>query len=241
MYNRKYIVAHRGLLNGPGIRENTLPAFVAAARASTDYFECDLRRSADGVVFVHHDPTVGCLKTCNSSFLELMKEAAGLGYQLPRLSEILNIPNVSIKVDFELKEPGYELNALADIRSALADDRFVLTTFYDESIRIIKHAHPTVRCGLLLGLENPAHLVRTRLRELFPVNRAIAARADFLAPHWRLLRCGFLSRARRAKLPVWVWTVNEEALIMKLLAADNVEAIITDIPMSALSLSDRCH
>lgn len=49
--------AHRGL-HGSGVPENSLAAFERAVAAGNG-IECDLRMSADGVVYVFHDRTLG--------------------------------------------------------------------------------------------------------------------------------------------------------------------------------------
>jgi len=47
------IIAHRGA--SARFRENTVEAFLAAARLGADGVELDVRRSADGALVVHHD------------------------------------------------------------------------------------------------------------------------------------------------------------------------------------------
>jgi glycerophosphoryl diester phosphodiesterase len=65
------------------------------------------------------------------------------------------------------------------------------------------------------------------------------AKADFLVAHLKLLRVGFLERARRNHLPVFVWTVNAEETIWKLLHDGRVHGIITDQPEKAVSLRKK--
>src|SRR5699024_3550615 len=48
------IIAHRGGL-WPGLSENTLEAFRAAAQAGVDWMETDVHTAADGVLFAGHD------------------------------------------------------------------------------------------------------------------------------------------------------------------------------------------
>ena len=47
------VVAHRGA--SAAAAENTLPAFRLARELGADWVELDARRTADGVVVVHHD------------------------------------------------------------------------------------------------------------------------------------------------------------------------------------------
>jgi glycerophosphoryl diester phosphodiesterase len=80
--------------------------------------------------------------------------------------------------------------------------------------------------------------LRTRLSELYPVDRARRCQADFLAPHFALARLGVLGRAAQANLPVFVWTVNDDAALRQLIADERVAAIITDVPDRALAIRD---
>jgi glycerophosphoryl diester phosphodiesterase len=68
------------------------------------------------------------------------------------------------------------------------------------------------------------------------MKRCKKVKVDFLVAHLKLLRLGFLERARRSHLPVFVWTVNDEEMIRKLLHDKSVYAIITDKPELAVSL-----
>ena len=54
--DRVLIAAHRGRFGG-NIVENTLPAFEAAIRCGADIVEADIRKTADGVMILYHDPS----------------------------------------------------------------------------------------------------------------------------------------------------------------------------------------
>ena len=77
-----------------------------------------------------------------------------------------------------------------------------------------------------MGLENPSNLITTRFTELFPRNRLLSCNADFVAPHYQLLRLNFVNRMKNAGFPVWAWTVNGENL--EECMHSGVDAIITD-------------
>ncbi|MGH9435670.1 MAG: glycerophosphodiester phosphodiesterase [Terriglobia bacterium] len=50
------VIAHRGAHNQ--YPENTIPAFKAAIEMGADYFECDVRTTADGTLVIMHNGTV---------------------------------------------------------------------------------------------------------------------------------------------------------------------------------------
>jgi glycerophosphoryl diester phosphodiesterase len=47
-------------------------------------------------------------------------------------------------------------------------------------------------------------------------------------PEYFLLKLGFLRRAGKHKLPVFVWTVNEKNLISKFFRDKSIDGIITE-------------
>jgi glycerophosphoryl diester phosphodiesterase len=56
MPSRPLVLAHRGA--NRLARENTVDAFVRARELGADGVELDVRRTADGVLVVHHDAAV---------------------------------------------------------------------------------------------------------------------------------------------------------------------------------------
>jgi glycerophosphoryl diester phosphodiesterase len=54
-----------------------------------------------------------------------------------------------------------------------------------------------------------------------------------------LLRVGFLERVQKSHKPVFVWTVNDEEMLGRLLNDRRIYAIITDRPDLAASLRER--
>ncbi len=228
-----YIVAHRGVHSTA--HENTLAAFEEAILQGVDFIECDIRRTADGISILHHDEAVGASEIATSSLAELQHAGFTLGYQINTLADLLSSLHGRVRVDFELKEQGYEVAFLNQLAAAgWQQDSFVITSFNDASITAIKSASPTIRCGLLLGCDLPEHPLRTRFNELFPVHRLRSCGADFAAPNLKLLKLGFLQRVTSAGFPVWVWTVNRPQDLAKLTCNTRIEAVITDVPQLAI-------
>ena len=56
MARRPLVLGHRGA--SAGAPENTVAAFTRARELGADGVELDVRRTADGVLVVHHDPDV---------------------------------------------------------------------------------------------------------------------------------------------------------------------------------------
>jgi len=71
------------------------------------------------------------------------------------------------------------------------------------------------------------------------IPRCKRARADFLVPNRQLPKFGFLERMKRENILVFVWTVNDEEMIRKLLHDGRVAGLITDRPDPAISLRQK--
>ena len=63
--------------------------------------------------------------------------------------------------------------------------------------------------------------------------------ADFLLPHVSLVRRGIVGWATDHGLATWVWTVNDERVLEALTSDGRIAAVITDVPVRALGLSQR--
>jgi glycerophosphoryl diester phosphodiesterase len=170
---------------------------------------------------------------------EIFKMAKGQGFSTPTLEEVLKHTSGKVKLDVEIKEEGYEKEVVELLSRYFGTDQFVITSFYDSCIKRIKNNHPDIKAGLILGISKPEYPIRTRISEFFPARRCRETKADFLVPHRRLLWFGFLGRAKKANKAVFVWTVNDEKMIWKLLHDERIAAIITDKPDLAISLRQK--
>ena len=229
------IIAHRGA-SALVDHANTLEAFEKAIDLGADAMEFDVRRTADGVLVGFHDPSIGGREIARLGLAELQALAHESGFRVPTVEDIFIIAKGRIILDIELKETGYERELLDLAAAHLEVGDFVMTSFLDKAIIAIKRLDPRVRTGLLLGIQKPKEGPLRRMVELFPGLRLRRCGADFVAPHYLLLRLGFLARMRRLSLPVFVWTVNDPKM-MKRLIARGVSAIITDRPDLGLAIS----
>ncbi len=199
--------------------------------------EFDVRRTKDNVFIVYHDGLIQGKPVNDLVYEEISQMAKDQGFDIPTVEEVLRWSRGRIKLDVELKEEDYEKEIVELLSKYLEKDQFVITSFNESSLKIIKDNYPGIQVGLLLGrFEAP---LWTRISEFFPMKRCKKAQADFLVAHLKLLRFGFLERARRSHKPVFVWTVNDEEMIRKLLNDRSVYAIITDKPDLAVSLRNK--
>jgi glycerophosphoryl diester phosphodiesterase len=212
------LVAHRG---GEGLGSgDLLEAARRLVELKIEMVEIDIRRTRDGVLVIHHDEAVRGAAIRDLSYDEL----AQTGTRLPMLDEFLNIVAPHMAVDLELKEPGYEAEILSATLAKMEPGNFVVTSFSDSVVATVKQLAPQVSVGLLAGRRR----LTTLLRDIFPFRRVEACRADFLAPHYRLLVTGLAHRAGRRGLGLLVWTVDDPRLIERYLGDPRMLGVVTD-------------
>ncbi len=234
---KKLIIAHRGASRFA--KENTIESFEKALDLGADMIEFDVRRTKDDILIAFHDEMIQGGSVKELPYETIRQTARNQGFDIPTLEEVLKWARGKIRLDVELKEEGYEKEAVELLLGYLEEDQFLITSFNDVSISVIKERYPEIEAGLILGKGIPSYHILTRIQELYPMKRCERAGADFLVAHLKLLQLGFLERARRNHLPVFVWTANDEKTIKKLLHDPRVYAIVTDKPDLAVSLRKK--
>jgi glycerophosphoryl diester phosphodiesterase len=209
---------------------NVLEALGTALALAADYFEFDVRRTADSVLVVHHDEEVGPRKLRDLRYVDAQRAAADLGYELPLLDSILQRARGAIGLDVELKEVGYEEVVLRTLATHGFDARnTVITSFEQSALDAIHALDARIITGLLVyDVTAPEAL------ELFR-----RSRAAFLGPDHTILDAEALREAHRARIPLVPWTVNEPVAMERLLRFAAVAGLITDHPARAFDARER--
>jgi glycerophosphoryl diester phosphodiesterase len=227
------VIAHRGASRDAP--ENTIAAFEAAIALGADAVELDVRRTADGVLVVHHNASrrgVPLAMLTHSGLVRLSR------YEPPTFDAVLDLCAGRIALDVEIKEAGYEVEVIEAASSRFSREQLLYTSFEESVISTIRRLAPDARCGLLLG---PGRL-RTRAQryEALPFDLAERCGADLLAVHqWlaplrgrsrRIPGTGLLAEAQARGFPMIVWTVDGPQRLRAYLADGRVAGIITDLP-----------
>lgn len=232
------IAAHRGSVS-EAAPENSLEAYQGAIDSGCEWIELDVQRTADGQLVCVHDLEIGDHNVEDLEYSALLSLGETHGLDIPTLEMVAQRFGNAIKLDVELKVSGYEIQAVETLTRSCATDRFVITSFLDETVKTIKSTYPHIRAGLILGVAHPRSVISTRLSELFPTRRLIDCQADFVAPNVRLIRFGFLWRMQRRGWPVWPWVVNHPSALSQLLFSEAVEVAITDHVKLALKVRQK--
>jgi glycerophosphoryl diester phosphodiesterase len=227
-------VAHRGA--GKLAPENTLAAFRLGAQHGFRMFECDVKLSADGQLFLLHDAdlartTSGHGAAIDTPWAILAKLDAGSWHSPLYVGEpLLHLEVLAawlqangLLVNLEIKpNPGQEADtgrAVADAVARLWPVQGVqplLSSFKVEALQAAQVAQPQLPRALLLDAARPTWL-----------QEAQALGCVAVVPHHGLLSADTISQAHACGLKVLTYTVNEADRADALWAA-GLDGLITD-------------
>lgn len=238
--------AHRG---GSGLRpENTYAAFDHALSVGADGLEFDVRLSRDGVVVVHHDDTLerttnGRGRLRDRTADELARLDAGFtfrsadggfpfrgqGLGVPALADVLaRYRNTALIIEFKVNDPELAQRAIEIVRAAGAVERVAFGSFGWRVLHAARELEPGIPTG---ASREEARWALYRSRVRWPLGEP--AYREFQVPErsgaTTIVSPRFIAHARRAGIPVKVWTVDEEADMRRLIAW-GASALITDRP-----------
>ena len=148
-----------------------------------------------------------------------------------------------VQLDVDLKLPGYELEVVGALRRHGVLERSLISSQYRSSLRAIRAADPEVRLGWSVpklrrdpfrsrATRAPALVGLVALRQALPrrAASAIASRlCDAVMAHWRLVTPRLARAVRKAGGELYVWTVDERALLLRL-EQMGVSGVITNDP-----------
>ena len=242
-------VAHRGAsFTAP---ENTLAAYHAAIVAKADGAECDVYRSADGILFLSHDRTPK--RTMGGSSEDLTKMTIGQiqqfdagswkgknwegrtfqGERVPTLDEYLKVlKGTPCHPVIEIKMSEIEADVLEVIHQNEMIDASTIIAFDADVVREIRRLEPTI-CVAWLYSENlknkgTAEENADRLAKLL-IERCRELDISIIDLAHGLLSEKLVQALHAADIHVWTWTVNDVVAMNQYLDW-GVNSITTDKP-----------
>lgn len=221
------IVSHRGANHlAP---ENTFAAARKALEYGAEFIELDVRESADGVLYVHHDPTLDRTTSGSGLFCDTPAaqidaldaggwfDAAFSGQQVPRLDAYLEFlrPRACIYIELKSCDTGKLIDLVR--RMGLAERTFYFS-FDPRLRRELADRAPDFRQMITLKI----------------AGSPLAARRDHNAS---ILEFGIedagpelLSACREQKLETMIYYGGDEATVFDRIAASGVDYINLDHP-----------
>jgi glycerophosphoryl diester phosphodiesterase len=198
------LLGHRGARASRHIPENTLASFELCLQHGCDGFEFDVRRSAEGIAVICHDPWFAGREIENIPAKELA---------LPTLEQVLQRFSTRAFLDIELKVTGVETQLIAALREHPPGKGYVVSSFLPEALSAVHELEAGIPLGFLFEEEG----------QVPPPGRPVA----WTIPKVELASRELIEKAHAAGQKIMVWTVNR-ADEMQRLADWRVDAIISD-------------
>ena len=220
------IIAHRGA--SAAFPENTVEAFRGARDLGATWVELDVRRTADGLLAVHHDAHL----PDGRAIVEV--EAAALPSGVPSLAEALEAC-APLGVNVEIKNSPNDVDfdptaRLVDLVARDVTDRaqaILVSSFHPPTLDRMREAAPSIATAqLTFQLDDPQRTI----------DAAVAAGHAALNPFDATVTSELVELAHAAGLQLNVWTVDDPARIVALddMGADGVVTNVPDVAASAL-------
>lgn len=227
---RPLAIAHRG--GSLEAEENTLPAFARAAALGYSHVETDVHLTRDGVVVIHHDPTLlrmtgDARAIADLTWREVRQVHTPGGAGIPRLSDLLE-EHPGLFVNIEPKSDAVVEPLAEVIRRMGALERVGIGSFDPRRIARLRHLlgaglcwSPSLRgvAGVWLhGWHLPVRSGAFAVVQVPAFFRGLAV----VTPR-------FVRAAHRGGVQVQVWTVDDAAEMNRLLDL-GVDGLMTDRP-----------
>ena len=219
------VLAHRGASRAE--RENTLRAFERAGEMGADGVELDVRRAADDVLVVHHDPRLGDGRVIRATL------SADLPEHVPTLSDALDACAgmwVNLEIKNDETEPDFDPSEwVAEATMALLAqrgeaERWLMSSFRIETMDRCRELSPQVRTAWLTSIV-PDDVVET-----------LRAKGHVALHPWvRLLTKDVIDRCHAAGIAVNTWTCDDPDRMRELIEW-GIDGICTNVPDVALEV-----
>ncbi len=230
MTSQPLIVAHRGD-RAKGI-ENTIDACEKAIVAGANALEIDIRQTSTGEIVVFHDFSLkrmfemqGYVGRTPYEQLRTYPYKQSLGVGNPQYIETLDDffehfgKRVPINLDaktihfFDFKFAHKIINAIK--KHDLMDSVWI-SCFNPFLLQIIKLINPNIKTGYLFQRMTWMHTFYD-----------LITWTDAWHPHFRVVNDSLVKKAKKYNKELYVWTVNEEPILTKVLEY-SVNGVITD-------------
>lgn len=225
------VIAHRGA--SAYAPENTMAAFELAARQGADMCELDVQPTADGQLAVFHDETTerwDGRKTPAAALTLAELQALDIGGErVATLAEVCGFARErGMRLNVELKGAGFGAQVAALLRDTRASELVLFSSFWRAALDEVALAAPDVPRAYLMGTRTLRPDVRLRESWPFFALRETGSAAWHPAAEIPGLD-QVLPLVRRAGYKVNVWTVNDPAMMRRLIDL-GADGIITDTP-----------
>jgi glycerophosphoryl diester phosphodiesterase len=227
MEQRRFLrVGHKGA--AALAPENTLRSLAAAIEHGVDMVEFDVVDAPDGTLVLGH------------SHAEIADDAPTLDEALAYLA---SEGPAELQLDLDLKSSGFEPRVVSALERHGLVERSIACSFFPASLRELRRCEPALRTGISYPWDRRGLATRrafapfvqvgaATLRTALPhrIGRLIrAAEAGSAMLHFAVLSAAVVERCHALGISVYAWTVDDEALLARVVAT-GVDGVITNDP-----------
>lgn len=223
------IIAHRGA--SADAPENTMAAFELALRQGAQMIEFDVRPTRDDAIVVFHDDTTerwnGRAETVGALTLAELQAIDLRGERAPILDEVCAwARETGLLLNVEIKVAGIEAAVARTIHKHGIGEQVIISSFDPVALRAMREVAPELARAALTDSSAMPPVDDTT----WPLGTLAQLGARAWHPSWRLPPLEMLiPDVRQAGYAVNVWTVDDPAIMRRLLALE-VEGIMTNRP-----------
>ena len=218
------VMAHRGY--HVKAVENTLGSLEAAAVFKPDYVELDVVESADGELFVIHDNNLNRLAGLNKNIREMSSDEIkavvlkqdGFESHISTLSEFVDKAieldqnlNVEIKI-YGNESTDFVANVVNLLKSKNVDKKYLIQSLDWNTVLKVNELAPEISAGYIA------------MQKQFDINNA---GIDFISIPTYDVAKDLLSHADITDKPIYIWTIDAEESIEKVLL-EGADGVITN-------------
>lgn len=193
--------------------------------------EFDVRPTGDGAIVVFHDDTTerwnGRAESVGRLTLAQMQAIDLRGERAPTLDDVCAWARESgLLLNVEIKVAGIEAAVAQTIHRHGIAEQVIISSFDPAALQAMREVAPALARGVLTD----SSATPVAADPAWPLGALEDLGARAWHPSWRLPRLeALIPRVRQAGYAVNVWTVDDPAVMRRLLALD-VEGIMTNRP-----------
>jgi glycerophosphoryl diester phosphodiesterase len=227
------VIAHRGAWKNTSLPQNSIAALNAAINMGCFASECDVWMTSDSVLVINHDPHFYELPIETTTYDELLKKKHPNGESIATLQEFLAVitrqKKTRLVLDIKPSKISKERSiitaqksyAMVGVNKAEKIIDYILFDY--DACLAIESLDPNANTAYLNGDKSPEQVEADGLWGIDYSYRVLQKNESWI------------SDAKRRKLTVNVWTVNEQALAESYIN-QGVDFITTDEPEMLLKL-----
>lgn len=220
---------HRGYWR-EGLQENTLAAFREARKRGAEMVELDVQLSADQVPIVFHDDDISRFSSRKDLVNQLTAKELQELVNAPSLAEVLQDPEGPKYFNIEIKYSKFFSNGLEKcvaqvVTESNATSRVIFSSFNPAILRRLSNLLPEVPRALLVTNDKQDSSGVIYLRQMWFGGYA---RVHMVNLYHKMVNPFLQRRLAERKIPIAVWTVNDDLRAEMLIKNHGVVSVISD-------------